>query len=638
MKRTVFDEMAVSISEKERRDLLKKINRNMNLNDPRFEEAIYHVDLPKEEKDKYIKEEIAKLGFFERLILKIKKFFSGKTEEATYNDLKFAALRKSISKKSPGITNFDARTISRLFAEIVYPMALKTSSLVHLFEEFWRQGDTFQKILTQLVESRLPGVVRTIDDLLSDEDAESIVFEKETKTAIKDEVILRFNSYAKKVSDSVFHEIEEEILPLYYFRPVIVFPYYDFFKLFGFNPYSAASSLKGSSGNSSFSLKSSPSFSCIVDIERLYYAIYMVLKVSRPIKIDPLLGEHFCRNIKEENIEPKNSREIGAQDTPDNRELDYEYLDEDIIKNSFDNSGSKSDDNESAENKRKWFCDKLDEIYDESKRIDKKIALVELIKYYRNDYYYKLAFYVPKLRLKELYFASLKIQILEQINEKYARARNSMIERNIDRLFRGKTFMKFLHFRTYIGFDHEKIGVAYFANIRSMELLYNYLVYYYNDRIRQILDFSTKTILAQDKITSTNVMMQVSTIDDAFVKIQDFDKALSPDAEDGKLFLRLRHGLLSDVAYLKMYKGFLLQKNKTSKDIINRSLEAFENIMRTFSELLNSSLFEIKNSLAVSYNIDGKTRSFREFLVEAVENIRYFKTLLTQIMKTEEKG
>ncbi|MCL2481624.1 MAG: DUF5312 domain-containing protein [Spirochaetaceae bacterium] len=615
MKKTVFEEMSTSISEKERRDLLKKINRSMNLSDTRVEETIYHVEISKEEKERYLKEEILKLDFFERLILKIKKFFSGKTEEAAYVDIKFAALRRTILRKSPGITNFDSRTVSKSFAESVYVLFLKTSSLVDLFEEFWKKGDAFQKILTQLVESRFPGIVKTIDDLLSDEDAERVIFEKETKSAIKEEVLKRFSSYTKKVSDSIFSDIEEEILPLYYFRPIIVFPYFEFFNIFGFNPYSE---------NNSYSFKSAPVLSCMDYIEKFYYAIYMVLKVVQPVKINPLLGKYFYKNTEEETEDIHSAQ--------DDQKKEEELRDEN---SSAEKSNNKSDDEKGDENKLKWFYNKLDDIFDESKKINKKIPLVEIIKYYRNDYYYKLAFYIPKLRFKELYFANLKIQILEQVNEKYVKARNLMIEKNIDRFFKGKSFMRFFHFRTYTGFDYEKIGVGYFTNIRSMELLFNYLVYYYNEQVRSIIDLSTRTILSQDKITSTNLMMQISTIDDAYVKIQDFDKSLSPDMEDGKLFLRLRYGLANDTAYLKMYKTFIIQKNKTSEDIIQRCIEAFDNIVKTYSELLNSSQFEIKTSLAAHYNVDGKVKSFRDFLVDTVDNIRYFKTLLSQVKKVE---
>ena len=171
MKKTVFEEMATSISEKERRDLIKKINRSMNLNENKVDEAIYHIDVSKDEKDKYIKEEILKLGFFQRIILKIKKFFSGKTEEATYIDEKFESLKNTILGKFPDIGNFNTRTISKQFPESLYPLFIKTASLTDGLEEFWRKGDAFQHILTQLIELKVPGIVKTIDDLLSDEDA-----------------------------------------------------------------------------------------------------------------------------------------------------------------------------------------------------------------------------------------------------------------------------------------------------------------------------------------------------------------------------------------------------------------------------------------------------------------------------------
>ena len=43
MVKSVFDEMSSSISDRERKDLLKKINRSMNLKTG-TDESIYHVD------------------------------------------------------------------------------------------------------------------------------------------------------------------------------------------------------------------------------------------------------------------------------------------------------------------------------------------------------------------------------------------------------------------------------------------------------------------------------------------------------------------------------------------------------------------------------------------------------------------
>ena len=97
MTKNVFEDLTTTISDKERKELLKKIKLSMNLNTS-IDESIYHVDVSKEDKDKIIREEIKTLGFFQRLILKIKKFLTGQSEENLYNSKKFSDLRKYISK------------------------------------------------------------------------------------------------------------------------------------------------------------------------------------------------------------------------------------------------------------------------------------------------------------------------------------------------------------------------------------------------------------------------------------------------------------------------------------------------------------------------------------------------------------
>lgn len=634
MGKNVFDEISSSISDKERKDLLKKISRSMNLKTD-TDQSIYHVDVPKEEKDKFLRNEIESLGFFTRLILKLKRIFSGRSEEAIYNLMKFNRLKKTITRKAPGITFFETRTISKSFAEIVYEIYLIVLPLRELFDDFWAQGDTFNKVLNELINSRMKDSIRNVDDLLSDEDAEKILFEKETKTAIKEEIIRRFNKHVRDIPDEIFFEMEEEILPLYYFRPVICFPYLQFLKSFGFNPYSE---------NSSYNFKSASILACIDDLEKFYYAVYMVLKVVKPVRINSLIGKHFYKFTEGEESYNE-SVKLEASDSENDEDLVTE-LDEKLSAGENEESTAESaiqgekgeKEDKSEEEKLKWFYIKMNEIYDECKRISKKVPLVELIKYYRNDYYYKLAFYIPKLRLKEFYFANMKMKILEQVNTKYIKARNQLIEKNIDKFFKGRQMKKFMHFRIYTSFDYEKMGLSYFAHLKSMELLNNYLIHYYNPYLRHIIDLMTRTVLSQDKITANTIMMQISTIDDSFVKIQDFDNSLSPEMEDGKMFLRLRYGLGNDTVYLKMYKTFVMQKNKNCQDITQRILDAFDIIIKNFSELLNSSLYEVKNSLAAIYTIKGKSRSYREYLSDTVENIKYFKGLVVQLLKLEGGG
>ncbi len=603
MSNTIFDDLSSSITEKERKDLLKKINLSMNIN-PGIDESIYNVEINKDERNRMLLDDLKRLSFLEKLVIRIKQLFTGKSEEAVYTSIRFRHLKKSINRKMPGITGFETRNISRKMADIVYNLYLKSAPLIEVFRDFWSQGETFHLVLTELINERMEGAVRDIDDLVTDEEIEKILYDKETKSAIREEVLRMLNRHVKKIPKRVFDDIEEEIMPLYYFRSVILFPYSAFLKLFGFDP---------TLGGGSFTFKSASAMLCLEYLEKLYYAVYMVQKTPVPIKINDLIGKYFA---------------------VDNS--DYESGDEEAAPDENENSSAEKENTPLQNGELQLFYSRLNDIYSECRKVSRKVPLIELIKYFRNDIYYKLAFYIPGLRLRDFYTANLKIHLLEQVDEKYTKARNVLIEKNINRFFNNLQMKKFLHYRYYTSFDYSKIGVTYFHHVKTLEILYNYLEHYYNNKYRTVIDIVTRIIFSQDKITINSVMVHLSALDDAFIKIQDFDNSLGTDEEDGKLFLRLRYGLGNDNAYLKMYKSFIAQKNKTTKDIIIKSQDAFEAILKIFEQLKVSPSYEIKNNLKNSYMIGGRTATFQEHIDSFVDNIKYFRTLLTQLMKFEE--
>ena len=600
MGNTIFDDLSSSITEKERKELLKKINLSMNIN-PGIDESIYNVEMNKDERRRMVIDDLKNLSLFEKIILKIKQLFSGKSEEAVYTAMRFKQLKKSIHRKMPGITGFETRNISKKMADIVYSLYLKSAPLIEVFRDFWSQGETFHLVLSELINERMDGAVKEIDDLITDEEIEKILYEKETKGAIREEVLRKLNRHVKKIPQKVFDDIEDEIMPLYYFRSIILFPYSQFLKLFGFDPTLG--------GGGSYTFKSASAMLCLDYLEKLYYAVYMVQKTTTPVKINDLIGKYFAK---------------------DNYETDDEDIEENDIENEEEGGNPLQGDD------LQWFYTRLNDIYSECRKVSRKVPLVELIKYFRNDIYYKLAFYIPRLKLKDFYTANLKIHLLEQVDGKYTNARNVLIEKNINRFFNNLQMKKFIHYRYYNSFDFNKIGVNYFHHVKTLEILYNYLDHYYNNKYRSVIDVVTRILFSQDKITINSVMVQLSALDDAFIKIQDFDNSLAPDEEDGKLFLRLRYGLGNDTAYLKMYKSFIAQKNKTTKDIIAKSLDAFDSILNIFQQLDTSPSYEVKNTLKNSYLIGGKSATFREHIDSFTENIKYFKTLIIQLRKFEE--
>ncbi len=148
---------------------------------------------------------------------------------------------------------------------------------------------------------------------------------------------------------------------------------------------------------------------CLEYLEKLYYAVYMVQKTPTPIKINDLVGKYFSADTS--------TSDADEDDSPDEDEEGED------IKESV------------PEDELQWFYTRLNDIYSECRKVSRKVPLVELIKYFRNDIYYKLAFYIPRLKLKDFYSANLKIHLLEQVDDKYTKARNVLIEKNIKQVF-----------------------------------------------------------------------------------------------------------------------------------------------------------------------------------------------------------
>jgi len=207
----MFDELSSTITEKERKELLKKINLSMNIN-PGLDESIYNVEMNKEDRSRMVMEDLKNLTFFEKLIIKIRQMFSGKSEEAVYTAIRFKKLRRSINRKMPGITGFETRSISKDMGDIVYKLYLKSLPLIDVFKDFWSQGETFHLVLSELINERMDGAVREIDDLITDEEIEKILYEKETKAAIREEVLRKLNRHIKKIPQKIFDDIEDEIM------------------------------------------------------------------------------------------------------------------------------------------------------------------------------------------------------------------------------------------------------------------------------------------------------------------------------------------------------------------------------------------------------------------------------------------
>ena len=144
-------------------------------------------------------------------------------------------------------------------------------------------------------------------------------------------------------------------------------------------------------------------------------------------------------------------------------------------------------------------------------------------------------------------------------------------------------------------------------------------------------------MLSQNRSILDKLLIYCSSLEDLAEKIEYFDYSLGPDAEDGKLFQRVRFALASDPSQQKIYRSLVMQKEKEVKDLLEKGKEAILGLIKIFKEILILPGKNIQIQLANHYLIKGKVVTLREAIKGKADIISDFKRLYDMTI-TLEKG
>ena len=356
----VFHELSHSLGDEERKALLKRISESLNFRSD-VDENIYHKDPGREERKRLIAQDISRLGWFQRLLLWLRQSFSGKTRAVVFTEQKLRSLRRSIGRKVPGQVGFDTQVLYPRFAEGIFELFKTILPLREPFRILWTQRELFEAILTKMIESQLEVTKNRVEDLISTEEMVAIYSEKLTRGAIRAEVVLRLEEYTRGLDGGIFDTLQESILPIYYLKELVMFPYHSLFQLFHYvqpkDPEISEPFFKNASANLA-----------IEQIERFYYAVYVLTKIDEKSEIDGrLIGDLF-------------------------RSEEGEDVGESLVQSTV----------QAIKQGRRFYHD---------------VPLSDIIRYFKKDPYYQLIFYMPNMDLKEFYLSVLKIRLITNVDE-----------------------------------------------------------------------------------------------------------------------------------------------------------------------------------------------------------------------------
>lgn len=611
IEKTKLEEISSELPERERRELLAKITRSMERDE---EESVQRVELKQEEREKIVSEEMAQLSLWERFLLWLKSLFSGRSKRDLFIDGRLAQLKRSIKQKSPGISGFETRSLTPKLARMLFDLYSAAYPLRGLLQAFNRDAEFRQASLLHLFEAKHPQAKGGLAELASAADMEA-AFIAGGEEEVRRLVLRRFTDFMKRIPERLFPQLEQGLAPLLHFRGLVLFPYSLIFRHFNYYP--------GEQLDEPYPYFNHCSAMLVIDLlDRLYGALGLALRLGSEWFCHEELLLLYCRRRSggADLAEPSaaQSEISGSQGEPAQPGSIAAELDGELKK-------------EAAELNQALIA-----LQEAAVQFDRRVPLLDLLRYFRRDPYLRLSYALPRLQLKPLYASMLREKLLAELAERIAAVKANVVQRRIRDIFKTEHLQELFYYTDRPGFDLRRLSLPYFSHARSLMVLYNYLTKLYRSHLQEAVQAAIAYVFAGNRIAQTRLMQNAGGLEQLEAKIVLLDRSLSPEEEDGKALAAMR-GKAADLAQQKAYRGFIAQKDKEADELIHQGIEYLQGIKRSFDEVLASNGESVKAVLRTLHFYRGRNATLASILKGASEQIGEFLGLLDQL-ELLEKG
>jgi hypothetical protein len=252
------------------------------------------------------------------------------------------------------------------------------------------------------LEGEMAGFLKKeLQDFISTRELQDAYLEERNISAVHDTVVARLRAHFDDMPPELFNNMSEGILPLYYLKDLVLFPFAQLFSYFGYRaggmPPEEAPPFQGASAAAVAEL-----------LERLYYALYAAQRMSTSVL---LYDEVLVTYVKAEN-----------EGTP----LEQAELDARV-------EGLRATIRRLGRNAR---------------RAAKDLRLAALIRLIRKDPYFKMIVYLPKVNLGEFYRSAVSIRVLAQLTDRIAAVQLGVVGR-LEKDLYGDRALTIANYRNY---------------------------------------------------------------------------------------------------------------------------------------------------------------------------------------------
>ncbi len=583
-----LEELSKELPEKERKALLERIGKRMQSEEG--EEAV-PVELQEDERQKIIAYEMKKASPWDRFLLWLRTFFTGKPRADVFLDMRLRHIRSHLRASHPGITGFETRDLSVKFARKLYDVFLAAQPVLGIYHAFASDKAVRSAAYSWLVEQKLQNARRSVEDFITREEMEQVFAETGQAEEIQKKLTFRLNDYVRSIPESLLLQLEEQSKLHLSLERLASFPFASFFRYFNW--------IQGDTVEPRYPpFEAAPIMLTLDLMERLHAAIGLLHR-SAP---------------------------------------DYTYSEEPVSYYLSLRAGLKPASDGGMEKVITELGQLRADILALAKEVDAfdaAIPVLELLRFFRRDPWFQLVINAPRLYLRNLYQGTLKTRLGVELEERVAAVKEQVISRKIQELLRGQPMGEFEYYRDSPDIDFRKLGLPNFSCIRSLTLLYNYLRMQFKGATQEAAQIVSVTALANNRILQSRLSQQISGLEDLEARLVLFDRSLSPDEDDGKQMAKARAGLAADLTLQKAWRGLVSQKDREARDLIEKARELLTGVRKIFDDIRTSPMDNTRSLLKTIQLYRGRNQTLGQILNARSEAIGSFQKLLDQLLEIE---
>ncbi len=596
---TTFRDLALALSEDERRSLHKRVSNALNLQ-PQTPKNAFRSAVDDRSRRELIAKEIGSLSIWDRLRFFFRKLLSTHSDEQAYVDFRLAGLRRRAKNICPALAPIEHHTMGPEVARHAWDLYRAAYPVIPVFLDFWRGGSYLQNAVEYLLAQRIPAARSDLYEFATLDELQEMFLRNELKADVRRLVVERLDAYLDEIPSELFRHLEEGLLPFYYLRQLCLFNFNGFFATFGFDPgITPPEQLPP--------FRESPATAALPGIEGLYYSLYAAAKLETDF--------YFHTEILDRYLEQKEAESRGGND-----------------------GSAESGGEQGYEDRRGHLQSLRDEIYAlhaAGKKILRDIPFADLIRYYTHDPWLRITSNVPELKLREFYRSYLMIRVLGRLDEKFPDIRRGVVDRMTHELFDASPPpMSF--FREGLQLTPQIAGIPGFRHMRSISTSYAFLRHVYRGRLQEMIRNITRILPVRQRDSTNDLALHVSGVEQSIADMDDFDDSFSPDSDDGKSYYRVRYAAEKDVTMQRSLRNVIQQRDRGAAAIVDKCTEHVTGLISALESVHRGLTDQIRERYAEA---DGRVNAVDglDNLLEAhLDRLKLFDRLIRQMRAMEE--